>query len=223
MYHVNKHLVNTKTVSMATAETPQRKTSSKRSRNHQSPASQVNADQTAAADNMAETTALTNGSSHRHQHHHHRHHHHHCNHGNQEQPEKSEKSKSKNRPTKQLDFDQAMADFKTMFPTMDCEIIEAVLRANDGAVDSTIDQLLTMSIDSENNDPDFEIPPELLSPVSIHQTQSLRIHVHMCCFNDEGRMIHVIHIVHLKWYWNYLLFRSPLLACFWAMPLHCPI
>uniref|UniRef100_T1IM07 CUE domain-containing protein n=1 Tax=Strigamia maritima TaxID=126957 RepID=T1IM07_STRMM len=50
----------------------------------------------------------------------------------------------------QLEFSQAMHDFKTMFPEMDEDVIEAVLRANQGAVDATIDQLLTMSIDNEN-------------------------------------------------------------------------
>ncbi|XP_066998296.1 CUE domain-containing protein 1 [Anabrus simplex] len=53
-------------------------------------------------------------------------------------------------PTTQLEFHQAMADFKTMFPDMDDEVIEAVLRANQGAVDATIDQLLAMSTDNEN-------------------------------------------------------------------------
>ena len=47
----------------------------------------------------------------------------------------------------QLDFYQAMSDFRHMFPNMDEEIIEAVLRANSGAVDATIDQLLTMNVD----------------------------------------------------------------------------
>lgn len=42
-----------------------------------------------------------------------------------------------------------MSDFKNMFPTLDDEVIEAVLRANDGAVDATIDQLLTMTIDED--------------------------------------------------------------------------
>merc|ERR1719158_2742974 len=32
---------------------------------------------------------------------------------------------------------------------MDAEVIEAVLRANNGAVDATIDHLLTMSADNE--------------------------------------------------------------------------
>ncbi|XP_050409953.2 CUE domain-containing protein 1 [Patella vulgata] len=58
-------------------------------------------------------------------------------------------STPRGRPTRQLDFHQAMSDFKTMFPNMDIEIIEAVLRANNGIVDATIDQLLTMSIDNE--------------------------------------------------------------------------
>ncbi|XP_076340403.1 CUE domain-containing protein 1-like [Tachypleus tridentatus] len=50
----------------------------------------------------------------------------------------------------QLEFHQAMRDFKTMFPEMDEDVIEVVLRANSGAVDATIDQLLSMSTDNEN-------------------------------------------------------------------------
>lgn len=53
-------------------------------------------------------------------------------------------------PVTQLEFHQAMSDFKTMFPEMDEDVIEVVLRANNGAVDATIDQLLTMSTDNEN-------------------------------------------------------------------------
>lgn len=49
----------------------------------------------------------------------------------------------------QLEFAQAMADFKNMFPDMDRDVIEAVLRANQGAVDATIDQLLAMSTDNQ--------------------------------------------------------------------------
>ncbi|XP_062553258.1 CUE domain-containing protein 1 [Armigeres subalbatus] len=52
--------------------------------------------------------------------------------------------------TMQLEFAQAMADFKNMFPEMDRDVIEAVLRANQGAVDATIDQLLAMSTDNQN-------------------------------------------------------------------------
>ena len=52
--------------------------------------------------------------------------------------------------TRQLDFYQAMHDFKHMFPEMDEDVIEAVLRANGGAVDATIDQLLTMNMDTED-------------------------------------------------------------------------
>lgn len=51
--------------------------------------------------------------------------------------------------TLQLDFSQAMSDFKIMFPDMERDVIEAVLRANQGAVDSTIDQLLAMSTDNQ--------------------------------------------------------------------------
>jgi len=49
----------------------------------------------------------------------------------------------------QLEFNQAMVDFKTMFPTMDADVIEAVLRSNGGAVEATIDNLLAMSADAE--------------------------------------------------------------------------
>lgn len=53
-------------------------------------------------------------------------------------------------PVTQLEFHQAMTDFKTMFPEMDEDVIEVVLRANNGAVDATIDQLLSMTTDNEN-------------------------------------------------------------------------
>ncbi|XP_010158640.1 PREDICTED: CUE domain-containing protein 1, partial [Eurypyga helias] len=42
------------------------------------------------------------------------------------------------RQVRRLEFNQAMEDFKTMFPNMDYDIIECVLRANNGAVDATI-------------------------------------------------------------------------------------
>lgn len=53
--------------------------------------------------------------------------------------------------TLQLEFGQAMCDFKSMFPDIQRDVIEAVLRANQGAVDATIDQLLAMSIDNQVN------------------------------------------------------------------------
>ena len=46
---------------------------------------------------------------------------------------------------KPLNFTQAMNDFKTMFPHIDNDVIEAVLRANDGIVQTTIDQLLVLA------------------------------------------------------------------------------
>ncbi|XP_051963490.1 CUE domain-containing protein 1b [Xyrauchen texanus] len=71
-----------------------------------------------------------------------------------------------NRQVRRLEFNQAMEDFKIMFPTMDYEVIECVLRSNNGAVDATIDQLLQMSIDGQgsddSSDSDDSIPPEIL-------------------------------------------------------------
>lgn len=70
-----------------------------------------------------------------------------------------------NRQVRRLEFNQAMEDFKTMFPSMDYEVIECVLRSNNGAVDATIDQLLQMSIDSQgsddSSDSDDSIPAEV--------------------------------------------------------------
>ena len=51
--------------------------------------------------------------------------------------------------TAQLEFTQAMSDFRVMFPEMDADVIEAVLRANNGSVDATIDNLLSMQADNE--------------------------------------------------------------------------
>ncbi|XP_043975317.1 CUE domain-containing protein 1b isoform X3 [Gambusia affinis] len=71
-----------------------------------------------------------------------------------------------NRPVRHLEFNQAMEDFKTMFPSMDYEVIECVLRSNKGAVDATIDQLLQMSIEGhhsdDTSDSDDSIPAEIL-------------------------------------------------------------
>lgn len=48
-------------------------------------------------------------------------------------------------PVVNLDFREVMKTFKIMFPTLDDDVIEAVLGCNKGDVDMTIDQLLTMS------------------------------------------------------------------------------
>ncbi|XP_075417664.1 CUE domain-containing protein 1 [Tenrec ecaudatus] len=73
------------------------------------------------------------------------------------------------RQVRRLEFNQAMDDFKTMFPSLDSDIIECVLRANSGAVDATIDQLLQMNLDAgggsvyeDSSDSEDSIPPEIL-------------------------------------------------------------
>lgn len=42
-----------------------------------------------------------------------------------------------------------MNDFRSMFPGLEVELIESVLRANNGAVDDTIDALLTMNFEEK--------------------------------------------------------------------------
>lgn len=80
-----------------------------------------------------------------------------------------------NRQVRRLEFNQAMEDFKTMFPSMDYEVIECVLRSNNGAVDATIDQLLQMSIDDnasdDSSDSDDSIPPEVV----LHTVSHVRL------------------------------------------------
>ncbi|XP_014317144.1 CUE domain-containing protein 1 isoform X2 [Myotis lucifugus] len=73
------------------------------------------------------------------------------------------------RQVRRLEFNQAMDDFKTMFPNMDYDIIECVLRANSGAVDATIDQLLQMNLEGggggvyeDSSDSEDSILPEIL-------------------------------------------------------------
>lgn len=69
------------------------------------------------------------------------------------------------RQVRRLEFNQAMEDFRTMFPSVDYEVIECVLRSNNGAVDATIDQLLQMSVDGrgsdDSSDSDDSIPAEV--------------------------------------------------------------
>lgn len=81
-----------------------------------------------------------------------------------------------NQLVRRLEFNQAMEDFKTMFPSMDCEVIECVLRSNNGAVDATIDQLLQMSVggqcSDDSSDSDDSVPAEV-SDESIHPDQDI--------------------------------------------------
>ncbi|XP_063971524.1 CUE domain-containing protein 1-like isoform X1 [Lytechinus pictus] len=62
-------------------------------------------------------------------------------------------------PQGQLDFEQAMSDFKGMFPEMDRDVIETVLRSNNGKVDETIDQLLKLNADIPDRAPPPAMPP----------------------------------------------------------------
>lgn len=77
-----------------------------------------------------------------------------------------------------------MTDFRVMFPDMDSDVIEAVLRANNGAVDATIDHLLAMSADmeSENSMTGTSRPPSYpQNPPSYQQATQ----------DDEGDLINL--------------------------------
>ena len=63
--------------------------------------------------------------------------------------------------SRQLDFNKAMSDFKVMFPSFDHEVIEMVLRANNGLVDATVDQLLSMQVESNEPKDSGLLDPEL--------------------------------------------------------------
>ena len=80
-------------------------------------------------------------------------------------------------PVTQLEFYQAMRDFKTMFPEMDEDVIEAVLRANNGAVDVTIDQLLAMNVDLESQQTSSKSPSS-----SSHHRQEVNIPITFIVF-----------------------------------------
>lgn len=66
-------------------------------------------------------------------------------------PERPRTTGQPNNAPRQLEFGEAMNDFKHMFPTLDRDVIEAVLRANNGLVDATIDQLLSMGVDMQGS------------------------------------------------------------------------
>lgn len=89
-------------------------------------------------------------------------------------PERPQTTGQPNNQPRQLEFGEAMNDFKHMFPTLDRDVIEAVLRANNGLVDATIDQLLSMGIDMDGIMPgsaaDSQHPP-LPSYSSVNQSE----------------------------------------------------
>ena len=54
--------------------------------------------------------------------------------------------------TNQLNFYESMYHFRKMFPNVDSDVIECVLRSNSGAIDKTIDHLLTMNHHQQNDE-----------------------------------------------------------------------
>jgi len=64
--------------------------------------------------------------------------------------------------SKLLDFYESMYHFKKMFPKLDSEFIESVLRSNDGSVDKTIDHLLCITLEfEEENDKSKQAKEEI--------------------------------------------------------------
>jgi hypothetical protein len=61
-------------------------------------------------------------------------------------------SNNKNGTSTALDFYESMYHLQKMFPKLDSEVIESVLRSNQGQVDKTLDQLLTITMDDELNE-----------------------------------------------------------------------
>jgi hypothetical protein len=57
----------------------------------------------------------------------------------------SDTSHTSSTSTNQLNFYESMYHFRKMFPNVDSDVIECVLRSNSGAIDKTIDHLLTMN------------------------------------------------------------------------------
>lgn len=60
------------------------------------------------------------------------------------QPSSQQHHQRRATTSKPLNFQQAMSDFSVMFPEIDRDVIETVLRANNGVVQTTIDQLLEL-------------------------------------------------------------------------------
>ncbi|XP_071191606.1 CUE domain-containing protein 1-like isoform X1 [Salvelinus alpinus] len=109
-------------------------------------------------------------------------------------------SRGGGRTVRRLEFNQAMEDFRTMFPSMEQEVIECVLRANHGAVDSTIDQLLQMSLDghgsNDSSDSEDSLPPEIRErtlepdssdeePPPVYSPPSYDMHIYDRKYPDE--------------------------------------
>ena len=83
----------------------------------------------------------------------------------------SQTGSSKHGP-KTLDFYASMYHFRKMFPKFESDVIETVLRANNGAVDKTIDQLLSMSNDYESSQEEqyVDLGATALTPASTLNT-----------------------------------------------------
>ena len=66
--------------------------------------------------------------------------------------EQSTASSSPNSKNDMLNFYESMYHFRKMFPNIDSDVIECVLRGNSGAIDKTIDQLLTLNQNENENE-----------------------------------------------------------------------
>ena len=78
----------------------------------------------------------------------------------------------------QLEFTQTMADFKIMFPDIEVDAIEAMLRSHNGAVDTTVKQLVAMSVDNEPGGGQGEL-------YYWSNPFGWRAGCYLCCFDNE--------------------------------------
>jgi len=82
-----------------------------------------------------------------------------------------------------LNFYESMYHFKKMFPKFESDVIEQVLRANNGAVDKTVDQLLLMATDYESFEEEKKYV-EIIDETTLAIRQSSIISSDYSCFQD---------------------------------------
>jgi hypothetical protein len=74
-----------------------------------------------------------------------------------------------------LNFFESMYHFRSMFPNVDTDVIECILQSNSGQIDTTIDQLLAMTLPHDtkaNINDNGDLPPSYSEFMSAQSAQS---------------------------------------------------